>query len=120
LLAAFLRERTLKVLGLDPARSIDPRTPLGDMGLDSLLAVELRNTIGSGIGRTLPATLLFDHPTLDALTDHLFAELGGAPADTEAQRAADVAPRPNLVESIEDLSDEEVERQLAARSKRKQ
>jgi len=120
LLAAFLRERTLKVLGLDPARSIDPRTPLGDMGLDSLLAVELRNTIGSGIGRTLPATLLFDHPTLDALTDHLFAELGGAPAAAEVPRAAEVAPRPNLVESIEDLSDEEVERQLAARAKRKQ
>ncbi len=120
LLVNFLRERILKVLGLDPARSIDPRKPLGEMGLDSLLAVELRNAIGDVTGRQLPATLLFDYPTLEALSDFLLAELGVAPADTDAPRPVEASPAPNLVESIADLSDEEVERQLAARAKRKQ
>ncbi|MFO1456197.1 MAG: SDR family NAD(P)-dependent oxidoreductase [Steroidobacteraceae bacterium] len=120
LVAGFVRERALKVLGLDASRAIDPRTPLGELGLDSLLAVELRNVIGSAIGKSLPATLLFDYPTLDTLTDFLLGELGGA--SSAAAAAADVAAAPadaNLVESIEELSDEEVERQLAARAKRK-
>lgn len=120
LLATFLRERALKVLGLDAGRALDPRTPLGDLGLDSLLAVELRNVIGTALGRTLPATLLFDHPTLDALADHLLAQLGGSGSAAVEQGVPAVAePAPGLVESIEDLSDEEVERQLAERAKRK-
>ena len=120
MLAAFVREKALRALGLDAARAIDPRTPLGELGLDSLLAVELRNTLGTALGRSLPATLLFDHPTLDALTDHLIAELftpGGADA-TQAQKR-EMATGSTIVGSIEDLSDEEVDRQLAARSKTK-
>ena len=108
------------LLGLDAGRALDPRTPLGDLGLDSLLAVELRNVIGTALGRTLPATLLFDHPTLDALADHLLAQLGGGGSAAVEQGVPAVAePAPGLVESIEDLSDEEVERQLAERAKRK-
>ena len=142
LLAAFVRERALRALGVDPARAVDPRMPLGDMGLDSLLAVELRNTLGAAIGKPLPATLLFDYPTLDALTDYLLHEVYGmgegaqqeAQQETqqetqqEAQQEARQATRQearqsdataagaNLVASLESLSDEEVERQLASRS----
>jgi acyl carrier protein len=104
----------LKALGVDPGRAVDPRTPLGELGLDSLLAVELRNTLGNAVGATLPATLLFDYPTIDTLTDYLLAEvpgLGEAPAAAPAPAPA----APDRVGSIEELSDEEVERQLAAR-----
>ena len=114
LMAAFVRERALRALGVDSARAVDPRTPLGELGLDSLLAVELRNTLGNAVGRTLPATLLFDYPTIDTLTDFLLKELLGAPGADPAS-----APKPGLVGSIEELSDEEVERQLAARARRK-
>jgi acyl transferase domain-containing protein len=123
LVGAFVRERALKTLGLDPARPVDPRTPLGELGLDSLLAVELRNALSKAIGKPLPATLLFDHPTLDALTEHLLGLLGGAGEAQPAQApqaaapapAAATAAAPALVGDIEDLSDEEVERRLAAR-----
>ena len=120
IVAALVRARALKVLGLDASRAIDPRTPLGELGLDSLLAVELRNIIGSAIDKSLPATLLFDYPTLDTLTDFLLGELGGArPTEAAAAGAPAASDEAKLVESIEDLSDEEVERQLAARAKRK-
>jgi len=120
LVAAFVREKALRSLGVDPSRAIDPRTPLGDLGLDSLLAVELRNTLGRALGRTLPATLLFDHPSLDALTDFLLAELQPAAAAPALAAPEPPAPEPtaSLVDSIEDLSDEEVERLLAARAKK--
>ncbi|HTQ06405.1 MAG TPA: SDR family NAD(P)-dependent oxidoreductase [Polyangiaceae bacterium] len=110
-LSAFVRERALKALGLSASFELDPTTPLGELGLDSLLAVELRNNLATALSRPMPPTLLFDYPTLETLTDYLFEhalELAPKPA------AVEEAPRQNLVESIEDLSDEEVERQLAA------
>lgn len=126
---AFVRERAQRALGIDASRPIDPRTPLGDLGLDSLLAVELRNTLGTALGTSLPATLLFDHPTIDALTDHLLRDvLGEADAASEAPVAAPStaptstapvsAPAGALVSSIEALTDEEVDRLLASRGKR--
>lgn len=109
MLAAFVRERALRALGVDPGRAVDPRTPLGELGLDSLLAVELRNTLGNAVGSTLPATLLFDYPTIDTLTDYLLNDVLGL------AEAAVPTSTPDRVASIEDLSDEEVEKQLAAR-----
>lgn len=109
-----------RALGLGAPGAIDPRTPLGELGLDSLLAVELRNTLGAALGRSLPATLLFDHPTIDALTDHLLAEIFTPAADSPAATVGkSVATGSAVVDSIEDLSDEEVDRQLAARSRAK-
>jgi len=122
-LATFVRERALAVLGLDSARAIDPAMPLGDLGLDSLLAVELRNLLSTALALRLPATLLFDYPTIDALTGHLFAEIS---RELSTSRSAielpivtsDSRATSTIVDSIAELSDEEVERQLAARSKR--
>jgi acyl transferase domain-containing protein/NADPH:quinone reductase-like Zn-dependent oxidoreductase len=110
----FVRERAARALGME-AKSIDPQTPLGDLGLDSLLSVELRNTLATALAAPLPATLLFDHPTVDALTDHLLA----AVLAPEEDPAPAVAAAPGLVTAIEDMSDDEVDRLLAARAQRK-
>jgi acyl carrier protein len=120
MVAAFVRERALRALGVDPSRAVDPRTPLGELGLDSLLAVELRNTLGTALGRSQPATLLFDYPTIDALTDYLLNDVLELGAETPVAEGAPAAERTgDLVGSIEDLSDDEVDRQLAARAQRK-
>lgn len=120
LVAAFVRERALRALGVDPAKPVDPRTPLGDMGLDSLLAVELRNTLGHALGQALPATLLFDYPTIDALTDHLLDSVLREPSQSSAESDLPAAaPAASMVDAIEDLSDDEVERLLAQRTRRK-
>jgi acyl carrier protein len=122
IVAAFVRERTLKALGIDPSRTVDPRMSLSDLGLDSLLAVELRNTLSSALGCSLPATLLFDYPNMNALTDFLLDELQGeeTPAETpgSAANASAVDAGTGLVGSIESMSDDDVERMLAQRAQR--
>lgn len=109
LLATHLHERALSVLGLDPSTRLDVRAPLKDAGLDSLMAVELRNALVRSIGHSLPATLLFDYPSLDQLAAYLMKTLKLAP------QAAPVRPvAPVVAAGVAALSDEEAEAQLLA------
>ena len=61
----------INVLGLDQSIVIDPHQPLHDMGLDSLMAVELCSVLGNCVQQPLPNTLLFDYGTLNDLTEYL-------------------------------------------------
>jgi acyl transferase domain-containing protein/acyl carrier protein len=81
LLEARLRAEAVKVLGLAPEAQLDPRRPLREIGLDSLMAVELRNAVAEALGRTLPSTLLFKYPTLEALFEFAVAQLPAPPAE---------------------------------------
>jgi acyl carrier protein len=99
-----------------PAGQLDAHQGLLAAGLDSLMAVELRNALGAAVGMTLPATLLFDYPTVEALTRFLAGKLGvlEAPdgsAATEAQRRRrkEEEERARAVAEVKRLSDAEVE-----------
>ena len=59
---------TVKVLGVQAADELDVHEPLRQMGLDSLMAVELRNLLSKMAERPMPATITFDHPSVSALT----------------------------------------------------
>ena len=74
LLALEVRRVAARILGVPP-ETLDPGLPLGDAGLDSLLAVELRNELARGLGTSLPATLLFDYPSVTELTRYLEREV---------------------------------------------
>ena len=78
LMASFLQIEVAKVLGLDE-KKVDVRQGLMSMGMDSLLAVEFRNKLkkllGEEMGRSIPATLIFNHPTIEALTNFLLKEV---------------------------------------------
>jgi len=113
LVTTFVRDHAARALGLASAKAIDPRTPLGELGLDSLLAVELRNTLGSALGEALPATLLFDYPSVAALADHIAALL--QPVTTAAPKEEPVTEEENLLDRVERLSEDELDRLLRAK-----
>ncbi len=125
-LLEFVQKQTSKVLGID-AREVNEQTPLNEMGLNSLMAVELRNLLGKALDlpRPLPVTLVFDYPTVTAVTDYLandilkLADESHSPAETVPPPAAK-GGEPAMLDTIEDLSDDDVDRLLSEMTKGKE
>jgi acyl carrier protein len=90
LLSALVQGELQQVLGL--ASAPDPKAGFFDLGMDSLMAVELRNRLNRALGGavTLGNTAAFDFPTIDKLVDHIGESLGALPAHGRPQLAASV------------------------------
>ena len=63
-----------------------------ELGLDSLTSVELRDALATATGLPLPATVVFDHPTPEALARHLHAELAGDATEDGVDASPTAAP----------------------------
>lgn len=108
-------ERVLRV----PADEVGLDTPMRALGMDSFMGVELRDLLEASLGLPLPATLVWQRPTLRELAAHLDEALTtdgddrGPPAtpapDDPASEAEVLAA---LLDEVEDLSDGEVRRLL--------
>jgi NAD(P)-dependent dehydrogenase (short-subunit alcohol dehydrogenase family)/acyl carrier protein len=116
-LAKVVRRAAATVLELETGDAIPDDLPLKEAGLDSLLAVELRNALGKAIGQRLPSTLLFDYPTIGAVVAYLqslFVAAGDEPGkktdDQPALRRAEKSGIDDLLQEVESLSVDEAER----------
>ncbi len=119
-----IRRQVAEVLGNDPSNLPDPHRPLHELGFDSLAAVELCNALGRALNKHLPPTMLFDYPTLDALSAHLVEDVlrfDSAEESTALESAAAKPPpdedagdfRAEALDQVEGLSDEDMESLIA-------
>ena len=119
LLREAVRDAVAAVLRLGPADLPSRNDRLMDLGMDSLMAVQLRNRIGRALGlaRPLPATLMFDHPTIEALAVCLQPLLAAAIAPPAPAAATPVPPVVASLgaERVAAMSDAEIEALLMER-----
>jgi CheY-like chemotaxis protein len=116
LLTEHVTGQVSAVLGLELARAPAPDTALMDLGMDSLMALELRNRLSAYLppsGGALPATFVFNYPTIGAIAGYLADALGAAAPVTpessplESQAVAQAVSQ--AVASVEQLSEDEAE-----------
>jgi acyl carrier protein len=75
MLLALVRTHTAGVLGYPSPEAVEPTRAFTDLGFDSLMAVDLRNRLGSATGLKLPTTLIFEYSSSVALAGYLQSEL---------------------------------------------
>ncbi|MFF1309180.1 SDR family NAD(P)-dependent oxidoreductase, partial [Streptomyces sp. NPDC058307] len=97
-----VRTQVAAVLGHDSADPVSTKRPFRELGLDSVTAVELRNRLTGVTGIRLPATVIFDHPTVTELVDHLGAQLFDEGDEPETPGAADLERLDGLLTTMPD------------------
>ncbi len=80
-----IRQAIAEVLGVEPAE-LDPRAPIASFGLQSVEMVGLVGELEQWVSRELPATLIWEYPTIEGLAQHLTEpteHVGTEPVGTE-------------------------------------
>ena len=120
----FVSHEVATVLGLDPSAVVSPEMGLFDLGMDSLMSVELRRRLERGTGRSLPSTLTFNYPNVAALAGFLHQQvqtrlIEGAAAAIDAaalsEPEATTEAVPHAASDLDSLTDDELEARLMAR-----
>ena len=112
-LETHLQEKLALVLKTGVAR-IDPAKPFGSMGVDSLMALEFVRRLAVTTSLRLPATLIFNYPTIQVLAGEIGRRMG-MPLDDKTEAAAAVAETRNSSTAAADLTDEEAIEALMGR-----
>jgi acyl carrier protein len=122
LIEAYIRERLARAMGSAPAR-IDTQQSLRNLGIDSLIAVEVRNHINSELGVNVPLAKLMQGESINALAAFVAERMqernggeapkGSSSTGTKLDIPLSGADTADLLERIDELTDEEVERHLS-------
>jgi len=113
-LVAYLQQEIGSVLGLTPPQLPEVDLGFAEMGMDSLMAVELKSRLEFELDASLPLTLVFNYPTIDSLGEHLARHglgLEAADAAPESELAGEPEPSEEelaMVDEIRNSSDEEL------------
>jgi NADPH:quinone reductase-like Zn-dependent oxidoreductase/SAM-dependent methyltransferase/acyl carrier protein len=113
-----VREAVASVLRVKPDSLRDDQ-PLTDLGLDSLMGVEIETSLEAAVGVALPPTSLMRARTIGQIASLIAGHLGGATAVAESAPVAVQAEATSAVD-LDAISDEEIERLLGRESESKE
>jgi phthiocerol/phenolphthiocerol synthesis type-I polyketide synthase B len=105
LLADHVSALVASVMGLDSPQLLDPTAGFFQFGMDSLMSVTLQRALGESLGEPIPASVVFDYPTVVALAEYLATVL---------PELIEVAEQQN-VDAYDDLTETELLQQLSER-----
>ena len=113
MLVELVRGEMAAVLRAASPLDLDVTRRLTELGLDSLMALEFRARLSKALEleKPLPATLVFDHPTLERIAIHLAAEVFELRQPAALPKAGSESPNAGIVE----MSEEEAEEVLLLR-----
>ncbi|MDG4666920.1 type I polyketide synthase [Mycobacterium sp. 236(2023)] len=109
LLTDFVIAQVAAAMGLTSATTLDPTVGFFQFGMDSLMSVTLQRSLSESLGEALPASVVFDYPTVEALTDYLASVLPEI-IDAAQETVSDVAD-----DAYDDLAEEELLARLSER-----
>ncbi|MBX7455189.1 SDR family NAD(P)-dependent oxidoreductase [Mycolicibacterium sp. 3033] len=116
LLADHVVTQVAAAMGLASAHTLDPTVGFFQFGMDSLMSVTLQRSLSESLGEVLPASVVFDYPTIEALTDYLASVL---PEIIETagndDEVAGATPDGDHEDAYDDLAEDELLARLSER-----
>ena len=110
-LERFAQVQVVKTLGLDPAQPFNALRPLTDLGMDSLMAVELKNKIEGDTGVNIPVPFLLESASVADLTRKILEQMGHGSMPNQMDnidQRIDSEKAKQLLENLDQLSEDEV------------
>lgn len=93
-LKTLLRRELAAVLGMADVSRVPSRQGFFEIGMDSLMTVELVRRLEASLGLKLPASLAIDYPNMEALADYLSTRLGTRSPEVSVPSAEDLDALP--------------------------
>lgn len=124
LVLAHIRQQVATVIGIPCPEQMDVRSGFMDLGMDSLMSVELRNRLQASLGCSISPNLLFNYPTVEALATQLsttvLSDNGSTPQAENAPEEEDASDQISTaseaavpgITAVEELTDREAEELL--------
>jgi phthiocerol/phenolphthiocerol synthesis type-I polyketide synthase B len=109
LLVDHVTAQVVAAMGLASAQLLDPSAGFFQSGMDSLMSVTLQRALSESLGEALPASVVFDYPTVEALADYLATIL------PELVEVSEQAGFGKAGDDYQDLSDDELLKELSER-----
>ena len=109
LLTEFVISQVAAAMGLKSAHTLDPTVGFFQFGMDSLMSVTLQRSLSESLGEALPASVVFDYPTVEALTEYLASVL------PEIIETAGIQGGEVISDAADDVYDDLAEDELLAR-----
>jgi acyl carrier protein len=121
-----LRRTVAKIVGASTPATIDISKGLFDMGMDSLMSVELKTQLEKSTGHAMPATLTFNYPTINDLAGFLETQVlvinkEQAPGKKAETPGSEPGHKQSVAtpDDMDDLSEDELAAMLNARLDRR-